>query len=256
MLPIITTNIKDLEVLDMNKAAINANTTNNTTATASNPTSNNQPQPQQQPQQQQLQQQQLHQQQQFQQLQQQQHIQQQMHLQHQFQQHFLHNQQQQASPLMAHNTGIHMDPAILFHQQQMSPVIHRDPAIISSQQGSHSPYQPRVLTNTNPSINSIDPAILFTTPHHNSNMPPQSQQQQQPNLVQQMFQNQQQQQQQQQQPGFKALDPSMLFKQQTDDQPQNTNDSQEKAPFQDPAIVSVSCTIKTRKYIQLINVSI
>jgi hypothetical protein len=243
MLPIITTNIKDLEVLDMNKAAINANTTNNTTATASNPTSNNQPQPQQQPQQQQLQQQQLHQQQQFQQLQQQQHIQQQMHLQHQFQQHFLHNQQQQASPL------------ILFHQQQMSPVIHRDPAIISSQQGSHSPYQPRVLTNTNPSINSIDPAILFTTPHHNSNMPPQSQQQQQPNLVQQMFQNQQQQQ-QQQQPGFKALDPSMLFKQQTDDQPQNTNDSQEKAPFQDPAIVSVSCTIKTRKYIQLINVSI
>lgn len=226
ILPINTTQIKDLEVLDMNKTST--------------------PQPSEKEEQQKKQQQQLEQQkhqdmlaQQQQQMAQQHHFQMQQQMMFQQQQPFHPMPYPQHSPLVG---AMHMDPAILFQQN-----MPRDPAIISTQEPMYR--NDKSPMNSNHSL--MDPAIVYTT-ERSGQSPQQQQQQQQPkpqpvtnSMVQHMFQKQQQQ--QQQQPGLKSLDPSALFQQQQQQKVQPQKQKQQKkeapssqVPFQDPAIISVT----------------
>lgn len=130
---------------------------------------------------------------------------------------------QQHSPLVG---AMHMDPAILFQQN-----MPRDPAILSAQE----PVYNSDKSPLNSSQNLMDPAIVYTDRVGQSPQQPVTN-----NMVQHMFQKQQQ-------PGLKSLDPSALFQQQPPQQPQKQKQKQQKkeppssqAPFQDPAIVSVT----------------
>lgn len=263
MLPIITTLIKDLEVLDMKSEEAQQSAPQPPQPTQSQPQPNQQQIYMQQQEQLKQQQEQFKQQQQQMFSQQQQQFQQ-MQQQHAFPQQPFHPMHQYHSPMQQFQPlphAPHVDPAILFQHsmnQANSPLMPRDPAIISSQQQSYDGAQKNDKSSMN--MSSIDPAILFTQSagtrqQHNQQQAQQSSNSTAPNIVQNMFQQHQQSQPQQEQQKkeqhqqksqrqkqdapstLKSLDPSILFQQASKPKSETSSPS---VPFQDPAIISVS----------------
>ncbi|KAI9478076.1 MAG: YjeF N-terminal domain-containing protein [Benjaminiella poitrasii] len=265
LLPIITTSIKDLEVLQMNTPS---------QAQQSQPTSQQTPQSvppqmprplsQQMPQQMPLQQQQsMFYQQPMQQQKKQQPTQHQYMMQHSMQQSMsqpLHQQQQQqplqhflqqnhipnqmppttaTSASTKTNSALHLDPAILFHQQ--SPNLSRDPAIISTQQPPYETQPKKPLTNH---AKPLDPAILFSS--SSSQLRPTKSLN--PSIL---FQQQSQQQSQPQQ--LQGQTQGQTQGQQKQPQQQRQPRQQKKQAFQDPAIISLTSASSSQSKKPLFN---